>query len=238
MDARDNIKPKNKWEFDEDVTEVFDDMLGRSIPGYEEMRKLTTSLACEFAQNNTSIIDLGCSRGGALAPIIERRLDRNKYVGVEVSEPMRTAANKRFSILPSSIQVRILDMDLRNEFPEDNSSVILSILTLQFVPIEYRQEILYKCFKSLEPDGAIILVEKVLGNDAYLNNLFVKLYCEMKGQNGYTEDQINLKRKALEGVLVPVTSTWNQELLESAGFTHVETFWKDLNFAGWIGIKN
>jgi len=36
---------KKQFEFDEDVASVFDDMLSRSVPHYEEMLKLTTSFA-------------------------------------------------------------------------------------------------------------------------------------------------------------------------------------------------
>ena len=42
---------------------------------------------------------------------------------------------------------------------------------------------------------------------------------------------------ALEGVLVPVTASWNAELLRSAGFTDVDVFWRWLNFAGFVAIK-
>jgi tRNA (cmo5U34)-methyltransferase len=114
---------------------------------------------------------------------------------------------------------------------------VLSILTIQFVPIEYRQEILAKAYDSLVPGGAIILVEKILGFDAHINRTFVDLYYQLKGDNGYTEEQINTKRKSLEGVLVPVTATWNEQLLQESGFKHVDCFWRNLNFAGWVGVK-
>jgi tRNA (cmo5U34)-methyltransferase len=147
---------------------------------------------------------------------------------------MREAATNRFKNLK---QVEITNMDLRKKFPKVNASVILSILTLQFIPIEYRQEILVKSFTQLESGGIFIFVEKILGSDAYLNSLFVERYYNLKGVNGYTEEQINKKRLSLEGILVPVTAKWNEELLRGAGFNHVECFWRNLNFAGWIAVK-
>ncbi len=30
---------------------------------------------------------------------------------------------------------------------------------------------------------------------------------------------------------------WNEEILQAAGFRVVECFWRCLNFAGWIAIK-
>ena len=41
----------------------------------------------------------------------------------------------------------------------------------------------------------------------------------------------------LEGVLVPITAKWNEQLLGSAGFKKIDCFYRYLNFAGWIAIK-
>jgi len=236
IDPRDSTNPTGPWEFDKNVTKVFDDMLSRSIPGFSDMRYLTTKIAARYAQLDTTIVDLGCSRGGSLAPIMEMLGNRNEYLGVEVSLPMREAALHRFESY-LDLKCTVEDIDLRNDFPRCNSSVILSILTLQFIPIEYRQRVLADAYASLSDGGAFILVEKVLGIDAHTNSLLVDLYYDLKGENGYTEEQINSKRIALEGVLVPVTSEWNVQFLENAGFKHVDCFWKNLNFAGWVGVK-
>lgn len=59
----------------------------------------------------------------------------------------------------------------------------------------------------------------------------------MEETNGYTQEEIRRKRLALEGVLVPVTAKWNEELLHNAGFRQVDCFWRWMNFAGWIALK-
>jgi len=232
---RDDYNPESAWEFNSDVTDVFDDMLMRSIPGYVEMRRLTTSIASRFAQRDSFIVDLGCSRGGAISNLIEILDESINFLGVEISAPMREAAVQSFKKFGD--RVKIVDMDLKSDFPKVNSSVILSVLTLQFIPIEYRQGILQKVYNSLIPNGAFIIVEKVLGNNSVTNELFIQEYYKLKGQNGYTPEQINTKRKSLEGILVPVTSDWNQDLLKNSGFSSFDCFWRNLNFAGWIAIK-
>jgi tRNA (cmo5U34)-methyltransferase len=234
---RDEVVPKSKWEFNNEVAISFDDMLERSIPNYLDMRNLCTTLAARFAKAQTSIVDLGCSSGGSLEPIIQAVGKSCSYIGVEISEPMRVEAIKRLDKY-GGIDIQIRNLDLRNDYPVEIASVTLSILTLQFVPIEYRQQILANVFDSTIPGGVFIIVEKILGRDAKLNDLLVDLYYELKGKNGYTEEQINSKRKSLEGILVPVTSDWNEQLLVNAGFDHVECFWRSLNFSGWIAIKN
>ena len=55
-----------RWEFDAEVTRVFDDMLSRSIPQYETMRQVVLDLALRFARDGTDVVDLGCSRGEAM----------------------------------------------------------------------------------------------------------------------------------------------------------------------------
>lgn len=224
--------PTGKWEFNAEVTAVFDNMLERSIPDYWGMRSLTTALAIRYAQEDTCIVDLGCSRGAGLKPIIDALGDKCGYLGVEVSEPMREAAKQEIGHV-----TEITDIDLRDDYPMVKASVTLAILTLQFTPIEYRHKIVQRAYDMTTEGGAFILVEKILGSNHQMNEMLVEEYYKVKGEHGYTPDQINTKRRSLEGVLVPVTAKWNEDLLHTAGFRHVEPFWRHLNFAGWIGVK-
>lgn len=65
----------------------------------------------------------------------------------------------------------------------------------------------------------------------------VDRYYALKSANGYSRDEIERKRYSLEGVLVPVTARWNEELLTGAGFRQVDCFWRWMNFAAWVAVK-
>lgn len=233
----DTTMPNGAWSFDESVTNVFDDMLRRSIPQYDVMRQACFDIACKYRQSYTDIVDLGCSRGEALAPLVDKYGSTNRYIGVEVSQPMLEASRQRFAGLIASHTVDIKELDLRREYPNARASVTLCVLTLQFTPIEYRQRILRDIYNNTAGGGALILVEKVLGADADIDALMVDLYYRMKAENGYSQEAIERKRLSLEGVLVPVTARWNEELLRMAGFNHVDCFWRWMNFAGWVAVK-
>lgn len=226
----------SKWAFDADVTAAFDDMLSRSIPDYDTMRALTLDLGSRFVQENTDVLDLGCSRGAALAPFIDRFGSRNRFVGLDESAPMVEAARERFAGLTKIGVVDIRNHDLRDGVPALFPSLTLGILTLQFVPIECRQRIVADVFRMTRPGGAFIVVEKVLGSDAAADKLLVDTYYGLKRSNGYTLDQIDAKRRSLQGVLVPMTAAANVSMLRAEGW-RVEQFWQALNFAGWIAIK-
>ncbi len=65
----------------------------------------------------------------------------------------------------------------------------------------------------------------------------VACYYSMKADNRHSEEEIDRKRLALEGVLVPVTARWNEELMASAGFQEIDCFWRWMNFAAWVAVK-
>jgi tRNA (cmo5U34)-methyltransferase len=229
---------RGSWTFDESVTKVFTDMLRRSIPQYDVMRQSVFDMGCRFVQPDTTIADLGCSRGDALAPFVEKFGDDCQYLGLEVSQPMLEAARERFQKEIDSGTVSIEQRDLRDDYPDITSSVTLCVLTLQFTPSELRQRILDDIYRHTVKGGVLILVEKVLGNTDALNELMTDLYHEMKGRHGYSKEEVERKRLALEGVLVPVTSAQNKAMMRQAGFTHVDCFWRWMNFAGWIAFKD
>jgi tRNA (cmo5U34)-methyltransferase len=133
--------------------------------------------------------------------------------------------------------MKIYDMDLRTDYPRVSACVTLCVLTLQFTPIEYRQQILQSIYDSTLHGGALILVEKVLGSNAQLDKLMVEHYYKMKEEHGYSAEDIARKRMSLEGVLVPVTSKWNEELLHMAGFKSIDCFWRWMNFSAWVAVK-
>jgi tRNA (cmo5U34)-methyltransferase len=231
-------KPDGKWAFDEKVTDCFDDMLRRSIPQYDVMRQTVFDLGCLYVQKNTDIVDLGCSRGEALAPFVDRYGAANRFVGCDVSEPMLAAARERFQGFIDCRIVDIRSLDLRQDYPPVRASLTLCVLTLQFTPIEYRQRILRDIWKHTQPGGALILVEKVLGATAEIDAALVSEYLSLKAANGYSTEEIERKRLSLEGALVPLTARFNEELLRGAGFDQVDCFWRWANFAGWLVIRN
>ena len=235
---KDKTIPKGKWDFNTEVTDSFDDMLKRSIPQYEVMREACFDLACRFVKEKTVVLDIGCSRGEALAPLISKYGGHNRFVGLEISKPMLKAVRKRFKGLIDCSVVDIREHDLRKSgLPVSDVSVILSILTVQFVPIEYRLRLLRDIYNTLLPNGAFIFVEKVLGNTAEINDFQVEEYYKLKNHNGYSQEQIERKRLSLEGILVPVTAQMNEQFLQASGFRQIDCFWRWMNFAGWIAIK-
>jgi tRNA (cmo5U34)-methyltransferase len=227
-----------RWIFDADVAACYADMLARSIPHYGVMRESVTALARHFAQPHTAVLDLGCATGGALEPIIARLGATCTYLGVDSSEPMLHAARHHLADPIARGICTITDCDLRHAYPDVHASVTLAILTLQFIPLDYRQRLVQRMYAHTLPGGACIIVEKVLGSSATIDDLMVENYYALKSANNYSSEDIQQKRAALEGVLVPLTARWNEDLLRTAGFDQIDCFWRWMNFTGWVAIKD
>jgi tRNA (cmo5U34)-methyltransferase len=239
-----NAPAVGRWEFDEAVTDSFESMLQKSIPQYDVMREVVFRAAdwtmdrLSYGGRTPIVVDLGASRGSALAPIVDRWGARARYLAAEVSDPMLAALEERFKGMIDAGLVDVIKHDLREGMPpRAGCAVVLSVLTLQFVPIEYRQTLLRQAYEALTPKGALILVEKVLGEADETNRLLVDLYYGSKREQGYTQEAIDRKRLALEGTLVPLTAPINEAWLRAAGFDLVEQLWGYLNFRAWIAFK-
>lgn len=227
------------FDFGAKTAAVFDDMLGRSVPFYTEMQRMIGELASDYAAEGTSIYDLGCSTGTTMLKIAENiPRERNvRYVGVDYSPEMLEIAQRKLTESGFDRPFELECGDLNSGVRIDNASVVLLVLTLQFIRPLYRQRLIKSIHDGMTEKGALILVEKVLGENSEFNRLFIHHYYEMKRENGYSDLEIAQKREALENILVPYRLEENKELLREQGFRHVDVFFKWYNFCAIIATK-
>jgi tRNA (cmo5U34)-methyltransferase len=228
------------FNFGEKTAEVFDDMLDRSIPLYQEQQRMIGEIAAEFAEPESNVYDLGCSTGITLASLgtaIAAAGKEATLIGVDYSQSMLTRAEQRFVGLPERQRPQLVLADLNRGCVIENASVVVLNLTLQFIRPLYRDTLIRRIAEGLNDSGCLILMEKVLCNDSLLNRMFIKFYYEMKRRNGYSDTEISKKREALENVLIPYRIEENVELLKRNGFAEVDVFFRWYNFAGMVAVK-
>ena len=234
MDKIDDICPAGKWTFNQQVTDCFADMLERSVPDYRSMRSLVFEVGRRFVKPNTYIVDLGCSTGLAVQPFVKEFGAANQFLLIDNAVSMAEACRERYVKQADYVSVECGDLwqFLPLALPV---SLTLAVLSLQFTPTSYRQQIFDGVYRTVQPGGAFILIEKVSGGS--FDNLLTGLFHDMKRRNGYTVEQIIAKRQSLENVLSPLKAEWNVDMLRAAGFSKVEMFWRCLNFCGWLAVK-
>jgi tRNA (cmo5U34)-methyltransferase len=225
------------FHFGEDIARVFDDMVSRSVPFYQELQQMTVELARTFAQSGTRLYDLGCSTGTSLIQLAQAcRHLQLQLVGVDNSTAMLQRARQKLADAGCLDRCVLTHTDLEH-LQVDNASVILMLLTLQFVRPARREALVRRLAEGLVNDGALILVEKTVSRHARLNHVFIERHHDFKKDQGYSALEIARKRDALENVLIPYRLDENIELLARNGFSEVEVFFRWYNFAGIVAVK-
>lgn len=230
-------EPVADFNFGARVARVFDDMLDRSVPFYQEIQRMIAEIARDFAVAGSSIYDLGCSTGTTLSNLASVIPLDVRLVGVDHSEDMLCRCREKLAKDGVRQDVRLINADLNQGVPIEHASLVAMVLTLQFIRPLHRDALLRNIHQGLNDNGCLILVEKLLGEHSLFNRTFIGYYYEMKKRNGYTELEIAQKREALENVLVPYTLMENREALARAGFRMIDVFFKWYNFGGIIAIK-
>lgn len=254
------------FRFDENVAQVFADMINRSVPGYANLIAMIGLIGARFAREGSRVYDLGCSLG-AVSLALRRHVSAAQVEIIAVDNSESMIERCRANLAEAGEHGPPVDLrlgDIRDSEIERASVVVLN-LTLQFVPPGERLDLLKRIYQGMLPGGVLIVSEK-LGYPAagqsiedthqvedgntgsiegqtieeghqFFGKLFEALHLDFKRANGYSELEISQKRSALEKVLLPETEAAHHARLREAGFPRVETWFQCLNFASMLAIK-
>ncbi|HIM58089.1 MAG TPA: carboxy-S-adenosyl-L-methionine synthase CmoA [Gammaproteobacteria bacterium] len=221
--------------FDKSVANVFDDMVRRSVPGYQSMIEMVGLMVKIYGQDNTNYYDLGASTGAiSLALSLNNNHDNNRIIAVDNSiEMVKKCKNNLAGKVPN---LKIVCGDI-NDISFENSSVIVLNLTLQFIPVKQRQALINKIYQGLNPGGVLIVSEKIHFDDEQKQAEVTKLYLDFKRANGYSELEIAAKRQAIENVLITDNQHTHFDRFKIAGFSQSLCHFQCLNFASFLVLK-
>lgn len=226
--------------FDTKVAEVFDDMVGRSVPYYAEVQRMLSELTLQFIPSQDGrICDLGCSTGTTIDLILSNpSCPASAHAwGIDNAPAMLDQAREKLATHLRAHRVTLVKADLDGDLQLPSVNVVLMNWTLQFVRPIHREALLRRIHASLRPGGALLLAEKVLVEDSLLNRMYIELYYRYKAKQGYTAEEIQRKRESLENVLVPYRVDENVELLKRCGFDAVDTCFRWFNWAAFVAIR-
>ena len=233
------------FEFNQEVCNVFDDMVSRSVPLYCEVIDLAIYWFQKYYQPGTKLYDLGCSTGttiDVLARSMHGMKDGNDtpivghFVGIDNSPAMVDACNKKLEWAKHIHNVQmscgdILDVDI------NNASFVIMNYTLQFIPVVQRQGLLRAINEGVCEGGVLLISEKVRAKCSELQETCTSIYEDFKHRRKYTKREIARKKEALMNVLIPFTEGELKSALVSAGFETVEIIAKWNNFTTFVARK-
>ena len=230
-----NIYPLSNFNFNNDVSTIFDKHVRDSIPFYDEIQKNMVLLSDYFLTKNSVFYDLGCSTGETLFNILTRHKSKDiVFYGIDTSEHMLKQAYLK---LPKNDDVVLIQDDILSFVMPQKSDLVVLNLVLHFIPKEMRFDLIKKIQINMNKGSALIIVDKCFASSSQFQYMFDCSYHDLKEIQGLTNDEIRKKEQSIRGVLTPFyiedyLNIFSQLNLKS------EVFYKNFGFTGFICIKD
>ncbi len=238
MKVGENINvDKANWRFRGEVVKNFDEHVKKSVPLYQEGQELICRISDYFVKDGSTCLDLGCSTGELTLKLADHNKNREgaNFIGIDIEKDMISLAKKKQKQRGIKNAKFLQDDIALNDL--ETSDFITSYYVIQFIRPSIRQEIINKVYNNLAWGGALLLFEKVRGNDARFQDIMTGLYTDFKLDQGYTTEEIIGKNQSLKGVLEPFSTQANIDMLKRAGFSDIISVMKFICFEGFLAIK-
>lgn len=192
-----------KWEFNEQVTNMFPIHVRKSIPGYLNVHEMVADLiqVSSMEHDSLRILDLGCSIGELEGRVSCKSKSNFKLFAIDNSESMirRCKYNVRDDRIVF-IQNEMLNYLSTVENYEAKFDIIVCLYTLQFLEEQDQYRAIDKIAGLLNPGGMFIFADKFLSRDPQIDAIKEANLLAYKIKQGFTPEETNGKLLALKGV--------------------------------------
>jgi len=211
------------------VADQFDDHISCSIQNYNQLCSDIVNISSYFLRCDSEILDIGCSTSSLLKRVINYNLSLNvKGEAIELNKcflPFHDHSDITYTYAD------IIDYNIIKKF-----DFILSVFTLQFISHRHKKDVLSKLYKSLNDRGGLVICEKILTTDPFIENMFTSIYYQHKMKN-FTGEEILVKEQGLRPLLSLYNLSELFDVLRDVGFKKLEIMWKQHSFVSIIAIK-
>lgn len=229
----------DRFEFDGEVSKIFDKMARRSIPNYELAHRMHAAIAASKLKDGGSVLDIGASHGEFLHALYA---DYSKR-GVAMPRLTLTATDvstNMCDIMRSTLPgVRVMEQDLmENEFLRWNEKFdfINCMYVLQFLPSFAQPLVLTKLCTMLKPGGVLSIGQKE-SKPGHIGEVLQQQYVNFRLENGYTQEEIDAKTHALKNAMWPMTNAQFKGILYDANMHTITPITRSGVFCTYIAER-
>jgi tRNA (cmo5U34)-methyltransferase len=210
----------NSKKFDFSNVDDFDNHIKLSIPNFETLDTIFSSITKEFAQPESYVLDLGCSTGRYLHNL--DKIEDTNYIGFDIVN----FKNRR-----DGFEYQNLDIEQAlTKYLDENVSAIVCMFMLQFLGKAKRERVVNLLKKYVDKGTIILLSEKVYLEDTRLQTLLHRLHIQEKRKN-FSDKEILDKDNQLSVSMFCKTQKELDKELNIIGDT--TKIWQSYNFMGY-----
>lgn len=237
-------KRPDTFEFDEEVAFIFDNMARRSIPLYDESRRLAVNLTAQavnelLAEGNTvTIVDVGASTGNFFHDLwIKFGRDPTKpipnvdLIAIDNSSHMLDRLSRK---VPHAILMKDDATCLRHY--ENMANVVNMAYVAQFLEGDAQRSLYKYAYQAMAPGGLLICAQKeqILGQFA---SYYAEEYIQFRRNHGYTMEEVEAKTAALKNSMWPMPYAYTASVLSDVGFIGIQEVSRWLQFSTLVARK-
>lgn len=210
---------------------VYDELILRLIPNYEEQLDVIAKLIPFERTKQLTALDLGCGTG-VLSYLILKLFPNAQVTAFDLAENMLEVCKTNLGVYEDRLELK------QGNFGKDDIGqgydIVLSGLSTHHLDNSGKINLYQRIYQGLSPGGIFINREIVLGATSNLTEYYHQLWRQFIRSNG--EDDEKWFKKYLEED-IPASVENQLEWLIDAGFVDVGCHWRYLNFAVFGGEK-
>ena len=224
-----------KFEFDDQVASIFPNMARRSIPYYEEMHRTHADIVVQFVKDHydkrhVEMLDIGASHGEFASLLLNRFEMMGQDYHVKLLDASPDMCEHMIDRYRNYDRVKVIQKPFGLDVMLDMAGkcdIVACHYVAQFVPLKERGLFITRIAQVMRPGALLLWGEK----ESYIRpqsdhhrsiiKTMESLYNQFRLDNGYTQEEIDAKTKALSGSMWPIDSVQTQWMLEQAGFHQV-----------------
>ena len=228
--------------FNATEAQIYDDVIKRRVPLYNEIQTLMASLLPFSKKEYLRVLDVGCGTGETSVGLL-KEFPLSRVTGIDGSQDMLDEAAAK--VKQTTWRIDFICQDIRvvsGQWPgvrgEKEFDAIISAFSLHYLNEDEKKALFSKCRDALKPGGIFIDAEAVISPSAKVYQLYMEKWKDFQRSNGFSEDEIGAHMLKFVRDVKPLTVERQVCLMSEAGFIDVECYFKYLNWAVFGGFKN
>lgn len=211
------------WTFEtQEIANAFDNHVREQLPWYDMVTESVSYIIKNYLSENDTVVDIGSSTGNIIDKILPLVLERSCYItAIEKSQSMFEKLKEKYE---NESCIELVDSDV-TMITLPVAKVYVLFLTLMFIPVNQRKDLIERIKKSCEDGGVIIIVDKVCDHLGYFSTVLKRLTMHFKLLQGAKPEEVLIKEMSLAGIQIPIDTS----LLGNA-----KEFFRMGEFAGWV----
>lgn len=202
----------------------------RRVPGLRDIHRMTALLMAESTPADGRVLVVGAGGGMELKHFAQTYPNWHMD-GVDPSAEMLKMANTVLGSLSSHVHLHHGYVEVAPKGPFDAACCLL---TLHFTDEVERCRTLCEIHARLKSGGVFVAVHYSMTLKPAERELCLSRCAAFAASSGINPDQARASMEAIGKQLPILSPEQDEELMQKAGFTDINTFYTGLGFRGWV----